>query len=295
MLARSRLGQALVRAHATAPHRACASTWSAGLHANGRVVVLTADAPPVNPMNDSSLDAFASVLDGVQADPRTRNRPLVLAASPASKAFSAGLDLPYLFGLPDRAESRARTDRVLRKLGVLLQRVLAHPAPTVAALHGHALAGGAILAFACDFRVAAAAPFHVGAIEVPVGVPFPATPFEIIRRAFPPSMQADALLMGRRWTPEELAAAGLVAPLVHGPYSELLDAAAAKASELPDTSLPAFALTKAMLVEPSQRYCAAHEENALRASLDALFSDAGWAHIQGTLAALGGRGGKRAG
>jgi enoyl-CoA hydratase len=71
-----------------------------------------------------------------------------------------------------------RCGRVFRETNL---RIFKYPRPTVAAINGHAIAGGLITALDCDFRVAARKPSKFGLNEVPIGIPMPAAYVEIIR------------------------------------------------------------------------------------------------------------------
>ena len=64
-------------------------------------------------------------------------------------------------------------DAFMRRFDAVMLRVFAFPRPVVAAIGGHAVAGGAILALACDARVMGAGAGRFGLNEVRLGVPFP--------------------------------------------------------------------------------------------------------------------------
>ena len=97
------------------------------------------------------------------------------------KMFSAGVDLIRL------SEGGADYIRkVLPALHKLYDAVFYHPKPVVAAVNGHAIAGGAVLAACADRRIMARDVGRIGVTELQVGVPFPALAFEIVRFAVPP-------------------------------------------------------------------------------------------------------------
>ena len=97
------------------------------------------------------------------------------------KMFSAGVDLKRL--------SAGGADYVRAFLPVLhklYDAVFFYPKPVIAAINGHAIAGGAVLAACADRRVMAKDGGRIGVTELQVGVPFPALAFEIVRFAVPP-------------------------------------------------------------------------------------------------------------
>ena len=121
------------------------------------------------------------------------------------RVFCGGLDLVALDAL-----DRAGMDRFLVDFDGLFRRLFAFERPTVAAVNGHALAGGCILAMACDRRVMAAGPFQIGVNEVQIGLPFPAAAHEIVRRATPAEARSLVMLQGARLSPEQAHAIGIV-------------------------------------------------------------------------------------
>ncbi len=104
------------------------------------VLRMTADENRIGP---DLLAAFARALDTVEASPG----PAALVTTGAGRFYSNGLDLAALAALGTRAWD------AVQGLESLLARLLAFPLVTVAALNGHAFAGGALLALAHDFRV----------------------------------------------------------------------------------------------------------------------------------------------
>jgi enoyl-CoA hydratase len=129
------------------------------------------------------LSTAISELDGA---------PAVLTGE--GRTFSAGLDLLSLHEL-DRPDFEAFVERFT----VLLVQVLAARGPMIAAINGHAVAGGCIMALACDKRVGTAGDFKIGMNELAIGVTLPAAGLEIPRGALSPAalrrVALDAELM----------------------------------------------------------------------------------------------------
>ena len=142
---------------------------------------------PANALDPALVASLAASLDADEAE--RSGRPLVLTGN--GRFFSAGLDLA---GLPrEREEMGGFVDA----FDDLMRRLFLFPCPTVAAVNGHAVAGGAILAAACDVRIGAVGSYRVGVSEVQLGVIFPATAFEVLRAAIPAARTAEVLLRGR--------------------------------------------------------------------------------------------------
>ncbi len=165
--------------------------------------------------------------------------------------FSAGVDLRRLVdGGP------AYLVNFLPALDRTLRRLLFLPKPVVAAVNGHAIAGGCVLACACDRRLAARGPGRVGVTELLVGVPFPAVALETMRLVVPPHRLAEVVYTGRTWPVEDAVAVGLVDEVVEA--ERLLDRACAVAESLGAIPADSFALTKANLHQPAADVLAVH-------------------------------------
>jgi enoyl-CoA hydratase/carnithine racemase len=122
-------------------------------------------------------------------------RPLLLRG--AGDTFSAGLDLKEVAGLEAPA-----MERYLLLLDDLIDALYGYPGPTVAAVNGHAIAGGCVLALCCDLRVMADDPrLRIGLNEVALGLEFPPKILTLARRRVP-----------RRWIDRVVLEAGLHAP-----------------------------------------------------------------------------------
>ena len=93
----------------------------------------------------------------------------------------------------------------------MFRAVFDHPRPLVAAVNGHAIAGGCVIAAGCDYRFMSAG--TIGVTELLVGVPFPATALEAIRYVVGPRTAA-LVLTGKTLRPEEAQAVGLVDEVV---------------------------------------------------------------------------------
>src|SRR5215470_868865 len=120
------------------------------------VRVLTLDRPPANALDEALLADLEAALDAARDDAGVR----ALVMTGAGAFFSGGFDL----GAPRRDAAAARGLRVrYRDVHVAL---LAFPKPTLAAVAGHAIAGGFVLALACDYRLGADGDYKIGLNEV---------------------------------------------------------------------------------------------------------------------------------
>jgi enoyl-CoA hydratase len=88
------------------------------------------------------------------------------------------------------------------------ERLLEFQVPMIAAVNGHALAGGAVMALACDVRVIGEGKITVALNEVELGIPFPSVAFEIARFGLPPRAHNEAIAFGQRLDPKQALALG---------------------------------------------------------------------------------------
>ncbi len=171
------------------------------------------------------------------------------------RIFSAGVDLLRLLdgGAPYIRE-------FLPALSAMFATVFSHAKPVVAAINGHAIAGGCVLACAADRRLMASDGGRIGVTELLVGVPFPPVAMEIMRCATAPQYFEDALFGGATYAPPQAVARGWVHELADP--DALIERAVAAAKTLAALSPPAFALTKRQTRAPALERLARAGERA---------------------------------
>ena len=158
--------------------------------------------------------------------------------------FSAGVDLKRLLvGGADYV--RPFVDSLTRAF----DRLFRFPRPLVAAINGHAIAGGCVLACATDWRILARGKGRVGVPELHVGVPFPDLVLEIMRAVVPAHHLRGVVLRGGTHSSEEALRLGLVDELVDS--GEEVNAALSIARELAAIPAEAYAHTKHRLARPA--------------------------------------------
>lgn len=157
---------------------------------------------PVNALNPELClglrDAISTaVADGV--------RGLLLSGGP--NVFSAGLDVPYLLTLgDDRTALKAAWESFFDAARALADC----PVPVVAAIAGHAPAGGCVLALCCDYRVMASGPYRIGLNETQVGLVPPEGIQQLLRRVVGSHRAERLLVSGELVEGERALALGLV-------------------------------------------------------------------------------------
>ena len=158
-------------------------------------------------------------------------------------SFSAGVDL---FRVVNDGPDYGR--RFLPVLDGFLRAALTLPKPMVAALNGHAIAGGCILAACCDHRIMVEGSGRIGIPELAVGVPFPALPLQIMAARLTDAALHDLVFTGRTVQVDEARALGLIDEKC--PAGMLIDRALETAERLAAIPAGAFALTKEAFYTP---------------------------------------------
>jgi enoyl-CoA hydratase/carnithine racemase len=205
-------------------------TTHVGTEVRDGVAVITLDRPRANAIDPAVVSELSAALTehaGAQA--------IVLTSS--QTLFSAGWDLPTV-----RAFDRKQMEAFLAEFSVLLRRMFALDTPLVAALPGHAIAGGLILASPADERIAAEGQGEYGLSEVVLGVPIPRACYEIFRYVLG-DREAERLAAAGDNVPADRALEiGLIDRIV--PAADLLDAALDRARQLAGRSRVAYAEIK---------------------------------------------------
>ena len=183
-----------------------------------KVAVLTMNDGE-NRFNPSFLKVFLEVLDEIEKE--TNVNALVVTSS-HEKIFCNGIDLDWLAPLIQKGDKEG-TAAFLYTMNELLKRILLYPMPTIAAISGHAFAGGAIMSCAFDFRLMRSDRGYFCFPEVDLGVPFLPGMISIVRKAIPMYKFEEMKYTGKRLTAEECEAHHIVLKACH--KDELMDEA----------------------------------------------------------------------
>jgi enoyl-CoA hydratase len=202
----------------------------------GAVRVLALSSGRVNALDVELLEELTAAIRELQGSGAG-----ALVVTGAGRVFCAGVDLNRV--LQGGADY---TDRLIPALSDAFVAMFCYPGPTVAAINGAAIAGGCVLACACDRRLMSP-DAQIGASEVRVGVPFPAAALEVMRYACGDHAE-ELLLGGRLYRGAEAIANGLAHRVI---AEDLIEAAVAEASDLAEISADAYRHTKAQLRAPT--------------------------------------------
>lgn len=205
------------------------------LKTEGGIAVVTLKHGKANALDIEFCGALAKCFAELQT---SAARAVVVTGQ--GRMFSAGVDL---------VRGSACGADYMRKFLPILNRafevIFFHPKPIVAAINGHAIAGGAVLACCADRRIMARSGGRIGVTELLVGVPFPALAFEAVRFAVPARYLAEFMFGGATYDTDAALQRGWVDEVVEA--DDLMPQAMAAAAKLAQLSPAAFAQTKQQL------------------------------------------------
>mgnify|MGYP001811955443 CR=1 FL=1 len=169
------------------------------IESHENVAVLRLDNGVTNAISQELVDELSAALATIRSD----GRGLVLAGG--DKFFSIGLDLPRLLQL-----SREQMERFWQRFDQVLLDLYTFPAPTAAAINGHAVAGGTILALTADCRFISDGRNLMGLNEANIGVPVPYLADLLLRQLVDENAANEIVFGGELIAPEKARAIGLV-------------------------------------------------------------------------------------
>lgn len=225
-----------------------------------KVKLLALECGSANAIDDRLLDELTKGLDEALA---SKSQAVVITGY--GGFFSAGLNLKSL------PEDEAGMARFIDHFEEANLKLLRFPLPVVAAVNGHAIAGGCVLACACDLRVGSDESYKLGVSEVSLGIVFPASAFEIMRHTLTTASVPEVLLGGKLLSPTEARQAGILHDVV--PKKKLLERAFEKAAELGAKPPLAFRHSKLALRAPALERIQATREESRRGFLETWFSE----------------------
>ncbi len=194
-------------------------------------------------VNVLDLDLLLAITAAMRAV--DQGRAVVITGS--GSAFSAGVDLQRIV-----AGGAPYVREFLPALSETFLAVFDHPGPVVAAVNGHAIAGGCVLAAACDVRLMSEG--KIGLAELSVGVPFPPVPLEIMRHATGPAV-GHLVLTAALLDPAQAQSIGLVQDVCAADV--LLETAVDRARQMARIPPDVFSFSKRQVQQPARDRLAA--------------------------------------
>jgi enoyl-CoA hydratase/carnithine racemase len=226
------------------------------------ILVINLNRGVTNPIDLELVDQLNKVLQGAKPDPKIKG--LVLSSS-NEKFFSIGFNIPHLYKL-----NRADFSFYYKAFNRFCLDLFTFPKPTVAAISGHAIAGGCILALLCDYRLIAQGRKLMGLNEIKLGVPVPYIADCVLRYLVGAKIARDMMDTGDFYPAAELLNIGVVDQIL--PIEEVLPQSIEKARSLGSLPQHAFFLIKRNRVDLLEKQVLLNQEEKERLFVECWFS-----------------------
>jgi enoyl-CoA hydratase/carnithine racemase len=191
----------------------------------GKVAVVTMNDGE-NRFNPTFLDELLGALDHVENE---TDANALLVTSAHEKIFCNGIDLDWLVPFVQSGDFKTAKG-LFSRMNVLFKRLILYPMPTIAAISGHAFAGGAIMCCAFDFRFMRSDRGYFCFPEVDLGIPFLPGMLALLKRAIPLYKMEEMIFTGKRLTADECMAHNMVVKAC--PMDDLMEEALSFAAGL---------------------------------------------------------------
>lgn len=233
------------------------------LEYQGSVATIKLNRQVTNAINLELVNGLTNVIRELKSDPRLK---ALILSSANEKFFSIGFDLPELFEL-DKRDFQV----FYRSFNQLCLELFTLPKPTVAAITGHAIAGGCILVLCCDYRIISGGRKLMGLNEVKLGVPVPFLAHSILISLIGDARAGEVVDKGDFYATEELLEMNLVDRAVD--VKEVLSLAGEQALLLATMPPEEFELIKKKRVETIEADFLKHREEMQDLFIRDWFSD----------------------
>lgn len=230
---------------------------------HNQVAVLTLDRGVTNALNLELLRELAETLRDLMQAPDVSG---IVLTSSNHKFFSIGFDLPQLIGL-----ERKEFEIFFRTFNRTCMDLYTLPKPTVAAITGHAIAGGCILALCCDYRFCADGRKLMGLNEIKLGVPVPYLADCVLHQIVGARNAREIMCTGEFYEVDDSYRMGLIDRVV--PLEHVIREAIEKADSIGRLPGNAFAAIKSNRVEAIERRVSAKLEEKVRLFMECWVSE----------------------
>lgn len=233
------------------------------------IVTLTLSRGKVNALNEVVIEELHECFKGIETEGSLKAAIL----TGQGKFFTFGFDIPEFLSY-----SKETFTRYLTKFAGLYRYLFAFPKPVVAALNGHTVAGGCMLATACDRRLMVTGKAKISLNEINFGSSVFAGSVAMLKYWVGARNAQEILYSGRMYTAEEALKLGLVDCVTT--EEALPDLARRAAEELAAKDGVAFGGIKNLLRKPVMEEIIRSEETSIREFVDIWYSENTWKNLQ---------------
>jgi enoyl-CoA hydratase/carnithine racemase len=236
---------------------------------DGEIATVTLNRGKVNALNEPMVEELTKSFADLETDNEVRS--IIFTGS--GKFFSFGFDVPEFLNY-----SKSDFIRYLEKFTNFYTYLFLFPKPIVAALNGHTIAGGCMLATACDFRLMVTGKAKISLNEITFGSPVLAGSVEMLRYCVGSRNAQSILYSGAMYSAEEAFELGLVDQV--SSEDALAEDARKVAKELAQKDSSAFKSIKHLLRKPAVEEMIKREKDAILEFVDIWYSEQTWENLK---------------
>ena len=223
----------------------------------------------VNALNEALVGELTSCFQELESDQSAR--AVILTGQ--GKFFSFGFDIPEFLNY-----AKSDFERYLLSFTQLYTHLFLFPKPIIAAVNGHAIAGGCMLATACDHRIMVSGKARISLNEITFGASVFAGSVELLRCCVGHRNAERMLYSGAMYSAEQAQELGLV-DLCCSP-EELPGVALSVAQEFGRKDSEAFKSIKILLRGPIAEEIRKREKQSIREFMDIWYSEGTWKNLE---------------
>ena len=236
---------------------------------DGEIATVTLSRGKVNALNEPMVEELTKSFEDLAIDNEVRS--IIFTGS--GKFFSFGFDVPEFLNY-----SKSDFIIYLEKFTNFYTYLFLFPKPIVAALNGHTIAGGCMLATACDFRLMVTGKAKISLNEITFGAPVLAGSVEMLKYCVGSRNAQSILYSGAMYSAEEAFQLGLVDQV--SSEDALTEDARKVAQEFAQKDSSAFRCTKHLLRQPAAEEMIKREKDAILEFVDTWYSEQTWENLK---------------
>ena len=233
------------------------------------IATVTLNRGKVNAFNEKMIEQIRSGFENLSTNAAVK----AIIITGRGKFFSFGFDIPELLGYPKESFIR-----YLTKFTDLYTYLFTYPKPIIAALNGHTIAGGAMLALACDFRIMVTGKAKISLNEITFGSSVFVGSVEMLRYCAGSKNAQTILYSGAMYGANEARELGMIDQVSSD--ETLLSEAKAIAIDFNQKDYVAFKIIKLLLRNPIAKEMIPREKASVKEFADIWYSERTWRNLQ---------------
>jgi enoyl-CoA hydratase/carnithine racemase len=239
------------------------------LSINENIATMVLNRPKVNALNEAVVEELEECFQKLADD---SNVKAVILTGEGS-FFSFGLDVPEFLSY-----SKDSFIKFLTKFTDLYRYIFTFPKPVVAALNGHTIAGGCMIAIACDYRLMVSGKARISLNELTFGSTVFAGSVEMLRFLIGGRNAESALYTGAMYSAEEAKELGLIHEVVS--KENLCDSAQRIAGDFTKRDSRAFGSMKTLIRKQAEEEMKRRERDSIIEFADIWYSEGTWKNLR---------------